>query len=176
MRKGQISPLRLNLEGQRFGLLTVVKRRDNEADPKHSWWECQCACGGSSVTRADWLRAGRTQSCGCQQFARNRAGTVHHVHGGTGTRTYTSWVEMLKRCYNPKVISYPRYGGVGVTVCDRWRFGTTTQHAFTCFLNDMGERPEGTSLDRKRNWLGYTKKNCRWATPVEQSRNRRREK
>jgi hypothetical protein len=73
---------------------------------------------------------------------------------------------MLQRCTNPKRDYYHHYGGRGITVCDRWKI-------FTNFLEDMGARPTGTSLDRIDPNKGYYKENCRWATSAEQSSNRR---
>jgi hypothetical protein len=80
------------------------------------------------------------------------------------TPTYQSWQAMKQRCYSKKHQHYPNYGGRGITVCARW-------HTYSLFLADMGARPEGMSLDRKRNAEGYTKDNCRWATRTEQNRN-----
>lgn len=71
----------------------------------------------------------------------------------------------MQRCYRPACHDFARYGGSGVAVCARW-------HLFEAFLADMGERPAGRTLDRKDRSLGYTPENCRWATAVEQSRNR----
>lgn len=75
---------------------------------------------------------------------------------------------MKKRCTEPNHEKYPNYGGRGITVCERW------MHSFENFLEDMGERPEGTTLDRKENDKGYFPDNCRWATPLEQRHNQRR--
>jgi hypothetical protein len=74
---------------------------------------------------------------------------------------------MLSRCRNPRDTSYKYYGGRGLKVCERWS-------KFENFLADMGLKPVGTTLDRKNNELGYSKSNCRWATPVQQNNNRRR--
>ncbi|MCK5601423.1 hypothetical protein KAR91_06135 [Candidatus Pacearchaeota archaeon] len=84
----------------------------------------------------------------------------------TKTPTYISWVAMLQRCNNPKGPAYHNYGGRGIKVCDRWL-------KFENFLCDMGERPEGMSIEREDNDKGYELGNCKWATVKEQSRNRR---
>jgi len=81
--------------------------------------------------------------------------------------TYVAWLSMKQRCYNPKRTGYENYGGRGIRVCKRWR------HSFKNFLEDMGERPEGTTLDREDNEGNYKKSNCRWATPSEQRKNQR---
>jgi hypothetical protein len=93
---------------------------------------------------------------------------VNRSHGHKSkkpSRTYVSWVSMKQRCTNPKDTYWHRYGGRGISVCDRWE-------SFENFLDDMGERPIGTSLERRKNDEGYFKENCFWATPKEQAMNR----
>ena len=82
-----------------------------------------------------------------------------------------AWGQMINRCYNPNNSSYGRYGAVGTTVCDRWRFGENGRHGFLCFLDDMGERPSGMTLDRIDPDKGYSPDNCRWANPKQQRSN-----
>lgn len=88
-----------------------------------------------------------------------------HGHAIAQSPTYRSWKAMMSRCNNTHHHAYNRYGGRGIAVCKRWR-------DFRNFLADMGLRPSGTSLDRRKNWLGYSKRNCRWATRIEQGSNR----
>lgn len=88
-------------------------------------------------------------------------------HGMTGTPTYSVWRSMINRCTNPRVACFGRYGGRGIAVCPEWR------HSFETFLDDMGERPAGLSIERRDNDGDYCKANCRWATLKEQGRNKR---
>lgn len=81
--------------------------------------------------------------------------------------TYRSWINMMTRCYNHKAEKYQRYGGRGITVCERW-------HDFKNFLEDMGVRPEGKTLDRKDVNGNYEPGNCKWATDEEQAQNTER--
>ncbi|MCK8648854.1 hypothetical protein M1M06_07325 [Ralstonia insidiosa] len=81
-------------------------------------------------------------------------------------RAYRIWAQMKGRCTNPNNTSYPRYGGRGITVCERWM-------TYEGFLADMGHPPAGTTLDRIDNSLGYSPENCRWATWTQQQRNKR---
>lgn len=82
------------------------------------------------------------------------------------SKTYQTWADMKTRCNNPEHESYPNYGGRGITVCSSWEI-------FENFLKDMGEKPEGLTLERINNELGYSKDNCCWATRAEQNRNKR---
>ena len=151
-----------DLTGQRFGLLTVMRQAGRT---KYStvMWECQCDCGNTVMReRRILVKSSKRKvsiNCGCL-YARNQK---HHM---TGSPTYITWKSMKQRCLNPNSTSFPYYGGRGITICDRW-------DDFLNFYEDMGERPEGMSLDRIDSDKGYYKENCKWSTIEEQNRNRR---
>src|SRR5262245_36612615 len=96
-----------------------------------------------------------------------------HGHGRPGrtSPTFNTWDKMIERCYNPNHTAFPRYGGRGIQVCVRWH--RSNPNAFVDFLHDMGERPEGKTLDRINNDWSYMPSNCRWATRLEQAKNKR---
>lgn len=97
-----------------------------------------------------------------------RINVVHgHTSGGKRSPTWMAWRSMIQRCTYPSQQSYPRYGGRGIRVCDRWR------HSFAAFLEDMGERPEGMTLGRVDNDGHYEPDNCRWETSRQQASNKR---
>jgi len=94
---------------------------------------------------------------------------VKHGHAAPRTKTYEAWRSMKKRCSNPNVRDYHRYGGRGIAVCEEWQ-------RYDSFLRDMGEATAGMTLERKDNDEGYSKANCCWATPAQQQRNTSRTK
>lgn len=153
--------------GQRYGRLVAIKftGRGNRGG---ALWLLKCDCGQEHETFANWVRTGKTKSCGCLRLENTkRMGASTATHGMTGTPTHVSWERMHSRCNNPNSDRYYDYGGRGIRVCDRWR-------KFENFFSDMGERPSlDYSLDRINNAGNYEPSNCRWATAKEQALNRR---
>lgn len=157
----------VDLTGQVFSRLTVIHRADNSA-AEGARWLCRCACGTEKVVKARELKQGNTKSCGCYRVECTKARSL--THGKCRTPSYNVWVGIKYRCYNPNDPRYLDWGGRGITICDRWL------DSFENFLEDMGEKPKGLSLDRLDNDKEYSKENCRWATPREQNQNRRNNK
>lgn len=152
----------VNLVGQRFGRLEVLSRAENSKHGHHQW-RCRCDCSGETIVLGGSLLNGRTQSCRC--LLSETTGNRRRTHGKANkTRSYRIWKGMISRCRNPKATSYKWYGALGIDVCERW-------NSYENFLADMGEAPDGHSLDRRRSELGYSQDNCRWSTDLEQSRN-----
>ncbi len=123
-------------------------------------------CGKDVVHTPKRIASGRGKFCSrsCHGVARE---TKHgHAVDGAVSPTYTTWCGMVARCTSPGATKYYAYGAVGITVCDEWL-------TFSGFLADMGERPKGTTLDRIDGTLGYSARNCRWATSAEQMANLR---
>ena len=153
-----------DLTGQRFGKLIVVRESADRPSDNRIHWECVCDCGKTTTVMGKLLRNGKTRSCGCLSIElRTKHG---HAHDDASSREYRIYYAMLQRCHNPKSTVFQRYGGRGITVCDRWRDG------FTNFLQDMGPCPENGTIDRIDNERGYDPQNCRWASYAEQSRNK----
>lgn len=160
-------------KGQVFGRLTVIgfARKDGRG---RKYFNVHCECGKDFTPLDSSVRNGLTKSCGCigsqkikQQGYLNKT-HGHSYIGGKASPTYMSWQAMKQRCLNTKMARYSDYGGRGITVCERWL-------KFENFLEDMGERPKGLSLDRIENEGNYEPSNCRWATLSEQRINRRKD-
>ena len=150
----------MDLSGVRFGRLTVVCR---SMSGKRVPWECRCDCGKIVVVAQPELRRGDTKSCGCAK--KETVQRKNTTHGMTHTAAYNKWRGMWARVRNTHKKENKCYAGV--TVCVAWKH-------FENFYTDMGEPPEGYSLDRKDNLKGYSKKNCRWVPLEMQARNTRR--
>jgi|SRR5271165_627574 len=157
-------PAFIDLAGERFGRLLVLKRVENDRNSK-ARWECKCDCGRLSIVYGIALRSGDTRSCGCLQ----REGATTHGHAVHGARhpLYHTWRTMRRRCRNENDTAYQRYGARGITVCERWE----GPDGFPNFLADVGERPApGYHLHRINNDRGYKPGNVEWLSPSEHRR------
>jgi hypothetical protein len=158
----------LRLEGQRFGRWIVVDSAGQD-EHGHYWWNCVCDCGTLAKIRTGPLRQGKSKSCGC--YREDHKGEQNKTHCMTGTPEYKAWGSINERCFNPNHKAYPRYGGRGITVCERWRGDLGVVN----FYADIGARPsDAHSVDRfPDNDGNYEPGNVRWATRDQQQNNRR---
>lgn len=126
----------------------------------------RCSCGAYDIVRKDSFASAMASQC--RRCACKQANMGHgHSPKGNPSPTYVTWQGMLARCETPSAGNYKSYGARGVAVCDRW-------HRFEHFLEDMGKRPEGASIDRIDSDGNYEPSNCRWADNATQHANRRR--
>lgn len=155
----------LDLTGERYGRLTVIKRAPNKG--RTTIWECRCDCGNVKNVRQPDLRSGRTRSCGC----------IHHemmikkntVHGLSDTRICHIWRSMKDRCSNPNNKAYCNYGGRGIQVCKEW--ADSLEKFYTWSIENGYE--ENLSIDRIDNNGNYEPDNCRWVDRKTQNKNKR---
>ena len=149
--------------GLREGTCTCVDAWDDEVQCR-SFATYICDCGYTHTRVLNKYRT-RCPACHPQEIAkRERREQRKLARPSLPTKECNSWTDMMRRCYNTKCHKYHRYGGRGIKVCHRW-------HTFSSFLEDMGERPAGSTLDRIDNDWHYTPLNCRWATQEEQTNN-----
>ena len=160
IRYGTPKFIKKDLTGKKFGKLVAIE--------PIGWigasiaWKCKCDCGNEKISAAGKLLEGSSTHCGCMYV---NGGTVH---GLIKSPLYKVWLGMKVRCLYKTAECYPRYGGRGITICDRW------VNDFKAFHDDMIEGyKKGLQLDRIDNEKGYYKENCRWSTLEVQSRNKR---
>ena len=149
-----------NLQGFRFGSLTVLQLGEKQRPMNGAWWLCLCDCGTQKNIPATDMVQGKINSCGCEHA--ERIGNANITHGKSKSRTYKLWMAMRNRCDRIN----QDYSCRGIVYDERWK-------SFENFLEDMGEAPEGLSLDRIDCNGNYHKANCRWATREQQANNTR---
>jgi len=151
-----------DLTDRRFGRLVVKEYVGVHFQPsgqRKTMWKCLCDCGKEVVVKASNLK-NNTLSCGC--YKSEIAKEISTVHGFCGTAEHKIWTGIKTRCYVESSTMYPDYGGSGITMCDRWL--EPNGQGFLNFLEDMGERPEGMSINRVGGAKIYSKETCEWAT------------
>lgn len=149
--------------GSVVGRLTVLEKMLERTANGSVIWLCRCSCGKFVKSQSSSLNSGLKQSCGCLE--EDTRTTRRSTHGKSRTREYNSWLAMRQRCYYEKSDSYSSYGGRGIKVAAEWK------EDFERFYEDMGDCPEGMSLDRRDVNADYCKENCRWATASTQGFN-----
>jgi hypothetical protein len=154
-----------DLVGQKFNRWTVISF--SHTYKGKAFWNCMCDCGTKKTVTGTALTGGGSQSCGCARvdFVTDKNTT----HGLSKHPLYSVWQGIHSRCRGYNLKDIPCYVDTGITVCERW----SGPDGFVNFLEDMGERPEGTQIDRINNSKGYSPENCRWVTSKENNRNRR---
>lgn len=157
MKRG---PKPIDMTGEVYDRLTVISYQGSGR------WVCECECGTTKPVSGVDLRRGRIRSCGCLWREKLEAGTRPTVHGLAGTPEYNTWQSMHRRCQDSERLEYQYYGARGIKVCDRWS-------SIEAFIEDMGPRPAGYTLDRIDPTGNYEPSNCRWADNDTQQNNKR---
>lgn len=157
-------PRRIDETGKSYGKLTVISGRPFPNGSMH--WLCHCECGADVLVPGTKLRSGLVDSC---RACRDRSLTHGDTCNRSTTKEWRCWRSIKQRCYDTSQDNYHKYGGRGISMCDRW-YGS-----YENFLADMGRAPSPShSIDRMDFDGDYEPGNCRWATSKEQAANRRK--
>lgn len=160
-----------DLTGQKFNKLTALYPTDERSSGKNIIWVCQCDCGKLTKANSGQLQNGKKKSCGC--WVIERMSNLNRSHGGRHERLYLVWMDMRRRCYDPKEMGYKNYGGRGIKVCDEWHdYSEFRKWALEHGYDENAARGECT-LDRIDVNGDYCPENCRWTNMKAQCSNKR---
>jgi len=163
LKQGQTKPTP-NIAGMRFGRWIAIRLITIKGGAK---WLCRCDCGTDKIVKWGNLQQGKTRSCGC--YRKDKTTERNTTHKMSRTAIYAVWCAMIARCKKPQDKAWKNYGGRGIFVSEDWL-------SFNNFIRDMGECPNGLTLDRINNDGPYSKENCRWTTRTINNRNTRKSK
>lgn len=149
-----------DIVGKKINNWKVLSFEEYDKDKKLYYYWCKCTCGSVHKKHRQSLTKCTTRSCAVCRYIVTKMARKNR----TDNPSYNSWRGMRSRCNNPNRPDWKYYGGRGITYCNRWK-------SFDNFLDDMGERLPGTSLDRINTNGNYDPSNCRWATSKQQNRN-----
>jgi hypothetical protein len=163
-KEGDNMPKLIDLTGQQFGRLIVIKKV--KSNSKETTWECKCECGNTIITKGIYLRTGDTKSCGC--LAKEKLIQRNYKHGKRYTRLYNIWRDMIRRCENETRYAHEYYHDKGITVYTEWR---KNFNSFFEWSVNNGYSDDLT-IDRINTNGNYEPDNCRWVTMKVQGNNK----